>query len=140
MNLCWVTTTWQFIQKSVTLIVHWQGTFDWFLVSEASDSLVLNFWWLYSEDLFEIFNFSLAQNLTILESTMWFCRKSQENSNNFLKSLFLDLQKCIIPQKNKSLLRLGAQSVTLLSTLRDPTQLRRHPCAFRKQPLLFVPM
>ena len=37
-------------------------------------------------------------------------------------------------------LRLGAQSVTLLSTLRDPTQLRRHPCAFRKQPLLFVPM
>ena len=39
-----------------------------------------------------------------------------------------------------TLLRLGAQSVTLLSTLRDPTQLRRHPCAFRKQPLLFVPM
>ena len=37
-------------------------------------------------------------------------------------------------------LRLGAQSVTLLSTMRDPTQLRRHPCAFRKQPLLFVPM
>jgi hypothetical protein len=26
-------------------------------------------------------------------------------------------------------LRLGAQSVTLLSTLRDPTQLRRHQCA-----------
>ena len=37
-------------------------------------------------------------------------------------------------------LRLGAQSVTLLSTLRDPTQLRQHPCAFRKKPLLFVPM
>ena len=28
-----------------------------------------------------------------------------------------------------SLLRLGAQSVTLLSTLRDPTQLRRRQCA-----------
>ena len=26
-------------------------------------------------------------------------------------------------------LRLGAQSVMLLSTLRDPTQLRRHQCA-----------
>ena len=26
-------------------------------------------------------------------------------------------------------LRLGAQSVTLLSTLRDPTQLRSHQCA-----------
>ena len=31
-------------------------------------------------------------------------------------------------------LRLGAQSVTLLSTLRDPTQLRRHPCATRQHP------
>ena len=35
-------------------------------------------------------------------------------------------------------LRLGAQSG--VSTLRDPTQLRQHPCAFRKQPLFFVPM
>ena len=43
-------------------------------------------------------------------------------------------------RKKSNKLRLGAQSVTLLSTLRDPTQLRRHPCAFRKQPLLFVPM
>ena len=32
------------------------------------------------------------------------------------------------------LLRLGAQSVTLLSTLRDPTQLRRHQCATRQHP------
>ena len=30
-------------------------------------------------------------------------------------------------------LRLGAQSVTLLNTLRDPTQLRRHKCATRQQ-------
>ena len=30
-------------------------------------------------------------------------------------------------------LRLGAQSVTLLSTLRDPTQLRRRQFANRKQ-------
>ena len=30
-------------------------------------------------------------------------------------------------------LRLGAQSVTLLSTLRNPTQLRRQPCATRQQ-------
>ena len=30
-------------------------------------------------------------------------------------------------------LRLGAQSVTLLSTLRDPTQLRPHQCATRQQ-------
>ena len=30
-------------------------------------------------------------------------------------------------------LRLGAQSVTLLSTLRDPTQLRRRQCATRQQ-------
>ena len=48
--------------------------------------------------------------------------------------------KDVAPGKNAKKLRLGAQSVTLLSTLRDPTQLRRHPCAFRKQPLLFVPM
>ena len=32
------------------------------------------------------------------------------------------------------LLRLGAQSVTLLSTLRDPTQLRRRQCATRQHP------
>ena len=30
-------------------------------------------------------------------------------------------------------IRLGAQSVTLLSTLRDPTQLRQRQCASRKQ-------
>ena len=32
----------------------------------------------------------------------------------------------------KPKLRLGAQSVTLLSTLRDPTQLRRRQCATKK--------
>ena len=31
------------------------------------------------------------------------------------------------------ILRLGAQSVTLLSTLRDPTQLRQRQCALRQQ-------
>ena len=36
-------------------------------------------------------------------------------------------------------LRLGAQSVTLLSTLRDPTQLRRRQCATRQgQVILFI--
>ena len=35
-------------------------------------------------------------------------------------------------------LRLGAHSVTLLSTLRDPTQSRRHPCATRQQHPFFV--
>ena len=35
-------------------------------------------------------------------------------------------------------LRLGAQSVTLLSTLRDPTQLRRRQCATRQQHPFFV--
>ena len=39
----------------------------------------------------------------------------------------------------KSKLRLGAQSVTLLSTLRDPTQLRRRQCATRQgQDILFI--
>ena len=32
-----------------------------------------------------------------------------------------------------STLRLGAQSDTLLSTLRDPTQLRQRQCATRQQ-------
>ena len=35
-------------------------------------------------------------------------------------------------------LRLGAQSVMLLSTLSDPTQLRRRPCATRQQHPFFV--
>jgi hypothetical protein len=33
-------------------------------------------------------------------------------------------------------LRLGAQSVTLLSTLRDPTQLRQRQCATRQHPFV----
>ena len=41
-------------------------------------------------------------------------------------------------KKKVTKLRLGAQSVTLLSTLRDPTQLRRHPCATRQQHPFFV--
>ena len=36
---------------------------------------------------------------------------------------------------NRSL-RLGAQSVTLLSTLRDPTQLRQRQCATRQHPFV----
>ena len=55
--------------------------------------------------------------------------RKKSNELSYIKSFTLLLR-----------LRLGAQSVTLLSTLRDPTQLRRHLCAFRKQPLLFVPM
>ena len=39
-------------------------------------------------------------------------------------------------QKNK--LRLGAQSVVLLSTLRDQTQARRRQCATRQQHPFFV--
>ena len=34
---------------------------------------------------------------------------------------------------NKFKLRLGAQSVTFLSTLRDPTELRQRKCATRQQ-------
>ena len=42
--------------------------------------------------------------------------------------------KTSTPHKNnKQTLRLGAQSVTLVSTLRDPTQLRRHQCGTRQQ-------
>ena len=37
-------------------------------------------------------------------------------------------------KNNIVILRLGAQSVTLLSTLRDPTQLRQRQCASRQQP------
>ena len=36
-----------------------------------------------------------------------------------------------------SVLRLGAQSVSLLNTLRDPTQLRRRQWATRQQHLFF---
>ena len=38
----------------------------------------------------------------------------------------------------KTKLRLGAQSVTVLSTLRDPTQLRQRQCATRQQHPFFV--
>ena len=55
--------------------------------------------------------------------------RKKSNELSYIKSFTLLLR-----------LRLGAQSVTLLSTLRDPTQLRRHLCAFRKQPLFFVHM
>ena len=39
---------------------------------------------------------------------------------------------------HEGILRLGAQSVTLLSTLRDPTQLRRRQCGTRQQHPFFV--
>ena len=39
--------------------------------------------------------------------------------------------------KNNCVLRLGAQSFTLLNTLRDPTQLRRRQWATRQQHLFF---
>ena len=47
----------------------------------------------------------------------------------------LRLKTCRVTYLNCNLwckLRLGAQSVTLLSTLRDPTQLRRCQCATRQ--------
>ena len=50
-----------------------------------------------------------------------------------LRQIFVAFSK-----KLKFGLRLGAQSVTLLSTLRDPTQLRRHQCATRQQHPFFV--
>ena len=41
--------------------------------------------------------------------------------------------------KLELLLRLGAQSLTLLSTLRDPMQLRRRQCTTRRgQDILFI--
>ena len=42
-------------------------------------------------------------------------------------------QKMQKSPKTVHTLRLGAQSVTLLSSLRDPTQLRQRQCTSRKQ-------
>ena len=42
---------------------------------------------------------------------------------------YMSLNTYIFFQINQSILRLGAQSVTLFSTLRDPTQLRQRQCA-----------
>ena len=44
------------------------------------------------------------------------------------------------PKEQDFRLRLGAQSVTLLSTLWDPTQLRQRQYVTRKQHPFFVPM
>jgi hypothetical protein len=60
--------------------------------------------------------------------------------NEFSTLPIFDLQTCNASQKISQniliTLRLGAQSVTLLSTLRDPTQLRQRQCATRKQQVL----
>ena len=45
---------------------------------------------------------------------------------------------CFLTVLVECLLRLGRQIVTLLSTLRDPTQLRRRQCATRQQHPFFV--
>ena len=50
-------------------------------------------------------------------------------SKQYILGFALELEK---------ILRLGAQSVTLLSTLKDPTQLRRRQCATRQQIPFFV--
>ena len=42
---------------------------------------------------------SVVQNLTILENDFAFLLKMSENQDEFLKSLFFDLQKFVIPQK-----------------------------------------
>ena len=65
-----------------------------------------------------------------------FCQKKDELQIKIIRTYF---QHCYIQiSSNNYPLRLGAQSVTLLSTLRDPTQLRRHPCATRQQHPFFV--
>jgi hypothetical protein len=46
-----------------------------------------------------MFNFSAAQNLMTLEMTRPFASKSGRVPDVFLKSLYFDVQKCVIPQK-----------------------------------------
>ena len=53
------------------------------------------------------------------------------------KTQILDFKQIV---KQTDVERLGAQSVTLLSTLRDPTQLRRRQCPTRKQYPFFIPL
>jgi hypothetical protein len=58
-------------------------------------------------------------------------------------TLCTSIRSKFLPHRNFSYfvllsLRLGAQSVTLLSTLRDPTQLRRRQCVTRQQHPFFV--
>ena len=53
--------------------------------------------WLSSKDFFEIYNFSVAPNF---RDEYAFLLKKSENQDDFLKSLFFDLQECVIPQKN----------------------------------------
>ena len=62
---------------------------------------------------------------------------TQDKSKNEKLLQFLEMPP--FPKKEvQCLLRLGAQSVTLLSTLRDPTQLRCHQCAARQQHPFFM--
>ena len=49
-------------------------------------------------------------------------------------TIIFSVSKIEIFKKKLAKLRLGAQSLTLLSTLRDPTQLRRRQCATRQHP------
>ena len=51
---------------------------------------------------------------------------------------FDQCKKGFIKKTGTVVLRLGAQSVTLLSTLRDPTQLRQLQCATTHQYLFFM--
>ena len=51
----------------------------------------------FSGDYFEVHNISVVQNLSILEAILL---KMSKNQATFLKSLFFDLQICVIPQKN----------------------------------------
>ena len=49
------------------------------------------------------------------------------------------MERICISEKEQPALRLGAQSVTLWNTLRDPTQLRRRQCATKQgQDILFI--
>ena len=83
-------------------------------------------WWLNSMDLFEMYNFSLAQNLTNLETTMCFCWKSHENYSDFLKSFFLDLQKWVTPQKyfRKIVIQFNTENEDLSNTRNHNPRIR----------------
>ena len=60
-----------------------------------------DYWWLFSKDFFEIYNVPLhISKFDDFRSNFVFLLKMLENQDEFLKSLFFDLQKCVIPQTN----------------------------------------
>ena len=61
------------------------GPPPWYLSSEASEEIGAkhNYCDDFSDDYFEVYNISVAQNLTILEPIMRFCWKSQKIGTTF---------------------------------------------------------